>query len=450
MKNRLLALLLVSLLILEVFLIYSFLANTHTESSPDVFIGISIAYGDVADAKALIDQVSSYTNLVVIGTNAIVSNATKLNETFQYAYCKGLSFTSLVPLLGHLNRTEWFEYANQTWGDHFLGFYAYDEPAGRQLDLNETRVDNTTANNYAEAANQFENNMSSELNAVRLRQLNSTNYPLFTSDYALYWFDYKAGYDVVFSELGWNNSRQLNVALIRGAATVQNKDWGAIILWTYTVPPYIESGAELYKDLMLAYDNGAKYIVVFDGNADYTGGILTEGQLQALQQFWQYVQDNPRRSNPNGARTAYVLPDGFGYGFRGPNDKIWGLWEANPLSYNISVSVGSLLQEYGTKLDIIYDDGLQPGNNYGYNQLIYWNAYGPPPSQSPSPSPSPWPSTSPLNSPFASASRSPSSSPQKAGAVGTLMGFVYVGIVQTPLIVIVVAVVTLVFKKRTK
>ena len=108
-----------------------------------------------------------------------------------------------------------------------------------------------------------------------------------------------------------------------------------------------------------------------------------------MQQFWKYVQANPRSSNPVSARTAYVLPDGFGYGFREPNDTIWGIWGANTLSYNTSVSIGSLLQEYGTKLDIIYDDGLQPGNNYGYNQLIYWNSYNPPPSPSPLASPTP-------------------------------------------------------------
>ena len=117
------------------------------------------------------------------------------------------------------------------------------------------------------------------LNWFRRYYTNSTNYPLFTSDYALYWFDYKAGYDVLLAQFGWNYSRQLNVALCRGAATVQNKDWGVIIAWTYTDPPYIESGQELYEDLMLAYENGAKYIVVLDTNKNYTQGILEEEHL---------------------------------------------------------------------------------------------------------------------------------------------------------------------------
>ena len=271
---------LISLLIVQVFLNCGFFATAPAQSSPDVFVGVDVAYGGVAEAKAVISQVSSYTNLIVIGTDTIVLNATELNETFQYAYNKGLYFMSLVPLLGRVNKTEWFEYANQTWGDHLLGIYAYDEPAGRQLDQAppighyENLINNATTNNYVEAANQFENNMSSELNTVRSTYLNSTSYPLVTSDYALYWFDYKAGYNVVFAEFGWNNSRQLNVALDRGAATVQDKDWGAMITWTYTNPPYIESGPQLLDDMKLAYDNGAKYIIIFDSNANYTQGIL--------------------------------------------------------------------------------------------------------------------------------------------------------------------------------
>ena len=382
MKTRRLGILLVSLLVLSVFLNYGFPVKAQAEMPTDVFVGVDLAYGGVAEAKAMIDQISSYTNFFVIGTSAITGNFTKLNETCQYAYDKGLSFVILSPSMSRANRTGWLEFAKQAWGDRLLGFYAYDEPAGRQLDLNETRLGSTTPSSYIDAAAQFESNMSNQLNSVK-RYLNSTNYQLFTSDYALYWFDYKAGYDAVFAEFGWNYSRQLNAALCRGAATVQNKEWGAIILWTFTHPPYIESGAELYKDLILAYDNGAKYIIVFDSNADFTGGILKEEHMQALQQFWQYVKNNPRKSNPVSARTAYVLPNGYGYGFRGPHDRIWGPWGPDALFYNMSISANSLLGEYGTKLDIIYDDGLQSGNNYGYSQLIYWDSYSPPPSPPP-------------------------------------------------------------------
>jgi hypothetical protein len=89
-----------------------------------------------------------------------------------------------------------------------------------------------------------------------------------------------------------------------------------------------------------------------------------------------------------------VLPNAFGFGFRWPTDHIWGIWQTDALTPNITKSVGQLLAQYNEKLDIVYGDGLQPGNN-GYSQLIYWNAYDPTPSPSPSPTPSLTPTLSP-------------------------------------------------------
>ncbi len=130
---------------------------------------------------------------------------------------------------------------------------------------------------------------------------------MFTSDYALYWFEYNAGYDVVLAQIGWNYSRQINVAQVRGAATIQNKDWGVIVAWTYTEPPYLGSGEELFDDLVLAYENGAKYVVVFDSNEDYTQSILSQEHLDAMERFWQYTKNHPRQSNLLEGRVAFVL-----------------------------------------------------------------------------------------------------------------------------------------------
>src|SRR3990172_2456137 len=394
MKTKRIGVFVIFLLMFTVIASTSFSPIVHGEALPDVFVGIDIGYGDVEEAKARIDQVSAYTNLVVIGSSVVSWDATKLNSTFQYAYDKGLYFMSLSPLFRGLNRTAWFEYANQTWGNHLLGFYTYDEPAGRQLDLNESRFGDSTPSTPVEAAS------------------------LFVSNY----------------------SRQLNAALCRGAATVQNKDWGAIILWTYTTPPYIESGSELYKDLVLAYDNGAKYILIFDSNEDHTEGILKEEHLQALQRFWQYTRTNPRRNNAISDRVAYVLPNGFGYGFRGPNDKIWGLWQADALAQNISVSLGRLLEEYGTKLDIIYDDGLQPGNNYGYGKLIPWYSYNPLPSPSP---PSESTSSSSVTSESTQLSPLPDSSDSPSASLNIPMDYVYAGTAGIYLLILALAVATL-------
>ncbi len=396
MRTIRLGLILVALMLVQAFLVCFQLSKAQISLASDVYVGVDIAYGSTAEAEALIDRTNSYTNFIVIGTSKIAYNITRLNEVCQYAFDKGLSFVIWSPVFPRANRTTWVNNAKQNWGDKFLGFYAYDEPAGRQLDMNETLISGNPEN-YVDAAKQFENALGSQLTISR-NYYNSSYVRFFTSDYALYWFDYKSGYDTMFAEFGWNYSRQFNAALCRGAATVQNKDWGAIILYTYTHPPYLESGSELYKEMILAYDNGAKYIVIFDSNPDYTGDILQAEHLQAMQQFWQYVQTNPRKSTPTVGRTAFVLPNGYGYGFRGPDDKIWGLWPADDLSNNISRIFSKLLTKYGNNLDIIYDDGLQSGNN-GYGQLLYWNdtslippetssstnttapAYEPPPSQ---------------------------------------------------------------------
>src|SRR4030067_2692960 len=175
MKTMRVGAVLVSLLVLQVFLSHVLPFSAQAVGSPDVFVGVHVGYGDVAEAKAAIDKVSLYTNLVVIGSLEVAWNLTKLNETCQYAYDKGLSFISLSPSLGRANRTGWLEYAQRTWGERFLGIYAYDEPAGRQLDLNESRIGITPPIDYADAANQFVNNMSSQLNYIE-NFIGSTHY----------------------------------------------------------------------------------------------------------------------------------------------------------------------------------------------------------------------------------------------------------------------------------
>jgi len=355
------------MVIASIFIIYGFLVNdAQKKELPDVFVGIDVAYADLEAIKKLVDETSSYTNTFVIGTTGITSNVTELNEIGQYIYNKEMYFIIYFEMPPPIEVLE--DYKTR-WGDRLLGFYVHDEIGGRQLDLYEYKFVQE-ANNYSDAASQFVSKVDSLLDD---HYNESSNFRLFMSDYALYWFDYKAGFDTVFAEFGWNYSRQLNVALNRGAAKVQNKDWGVMITWTYTNPPYIESGAELYNDLVYAYDNGAKYILVFDTNENYTQGILEEEHLEALEQFWQYIQDNPRTSVDLSERVAYVLPKDYGYGFRGPTDRIWGLWEADEFSLKISTNLGAMLDEHGTKMDIIYEDGLESNNVYNYRKFIFWN-----------------------------------------------------------------------------
>jgi hypothetical protein len=399
------------------------------------------------EAKTLIDQVSGFTNLFVAGTTGITDNSTVLTEVLQYAYDHGLSFLSFVPnTFGNAcdssdpdfvpQAAQWLETAQANWGDHLLGFLqpVKDEPGGNVLDNWQWGTVSLTTQeggyifvddhfqwvsyldkdnyvrNYTDAVSKYENLLNRTLQNSALDVVNSTKYPLFTSDYALYWFDYKAGYDTVFMEFGGNYSKPLNVALCRGAAQMQNKDWGVIITYTYTEPPYLESGDALYADMVYAYNSGAKYIIIFDSNKNYTQGILQHEHLQAMQKFWEYAKNHPRNSYPVSGRTAYVLPYGYAYGFSGPRDKVWGLWQSiNEVdNFNQSVIVNSLLQEYGDRLDIIYDDNLQSIDLCSYSALLYWNDT----TLLPSPMPTPWPSFTPsptfIFSPLPSSSSIPS------------------------------------------
>jgi hypothetical protein len=361
--------LLIIILLLRIGLPAANLIGKRREPS-DLFVGIDAAFEDMDEVKQLIDDVSSYTNVFVLGCTGITHNFTRLDEMCQYIYDRGMYF---IIYREHLApNTEWLEEAKAKWGDKFLGFYAYDEAGGWQVDFYDLRPV-FEADNYTDAANQFESNMNRILDWYTQSYTNSTKYPLFTSDYALYWFDYKGGYDTVFAQFGWNYSRQLNIALCRGAATMQGKDWGAIITWTYTEPPYLESSLELFNDMLLAYENGAKYIIVFNSNENYTHGVLEPDQLQALRVFWHYVQNNPRTSFPASDRVAYVLPKDYAYGFRGPNDKIWGFWKADAISNQLCQTLGRLIEEYGFRLDVIYDEGLENNGTSGYSKLIFWN-----------------------------------------------------------------------------
>ncbi len=351
--------------------------------SPDVFVGVDVAFDNVEEIKLLVDKISAYTNTIVIGSVGITHNFTKLNDVCQYVYDKGMYFMIFAHPINDpealVIQRQWVLDAKPRWSEQFLGLYAFDEPAGRQLDnASYKAVDDEFwfADNWTDAANKYITNMSLYLNHAINDQMGASNLTLFTSDYALYWFDYKVGYDVVFAEFGWNYSRHINVALCRGAASIQNRDWGVMITWTYTEPPYLESGKELYDDLVLAYENGAKYILVFDTDKNYTHSTLKDNErLDALKRFWQYATDNPRPSDPPSDRIAYVLPKDYGYGFRGPNDTIWGIWKAANYtdSFRISTEVGHLLDRYPNKLDIIYDDGLETNNSYGYGLIIFWN-----------------------------------------------------------------------------
>jgi hypothetical protein len=192
----------------------------------------------------------------------------------------------------------------------------------------------------------------------------------FTSDYGIYWFDYKAGYDAILTELGGNNdSRQLPISLCRGAATAQGKDWGIMVTTRFDNGQVLESGPELYDDLVLGYNSGAKYAVVFDyaltvspssremvPYQPYEYGILQDEHFAALRNLWTYIQQNPRKHGSFQADVALVVPRDFGFGFRNAQDTIWGALATDAQTQTLWSDTNNYAAQYGSHLDIVYDD----------------------------------------------------------------------------------------------
>jgi hypothetical protein len=294
------------------------------------------------------------------------------------------------------------ETAKQRWGNRFLGVYYDDEPAGAQLDYNwsrffaryshdlnrlpnstmykiyadllEANASGSTPENYDREAEWFADEMQRWLEPDRWKAEGIT---LFTSDYALYWFDYLTGYDVLLAQLGWNHTLVQDIALIRGAARLQNKDWGAIITWKYTEEPYLDNEEAIYNQTLIAYEAGAKYVVIFNypkisGNPY---GIMTDEHFEALEKFWNDVMTVPNVRtihDSSQAEAALVLPKNYGWGMRHPDDKIWGFWGPDEKSPQIWELSRKLLAQYGTHLDIVYDDPAFPVAGK-YPQIYYWN-----------------------------------------------------------------------------
>ena len=395
MKFKQVTVLLILLLILPLFLNCTLTAKAvTTQTTPSLYFGVDVAFESIATTEQLIDNVSSYTNFFVIGCTGGY-NLTRLTIISQYVYDKGMTFIVYSDKPNYPS-SQWLEEAKNNWGNSFLGIYYDDEEGGKQLDqadypiVPETPATQAANYTYSDAAESYVNTLNWWLRtgpfAITKSFANPTEYQLFTSDYAFYWYDYEAGYNTVFDEYGWetgwtNDSQQLNLALCRGAATAFNEDWGAMI--TLTSSNQIEAGPTLYNDMLTAYENGAKYIVVFDSNANFTQNVLQQPQLTAMKQFWQYVQTNPRTIAPISDRTAYVLPADYAYGFRGPDDKIWGLWNADSLTVDICMTVATLLQMDGNNLDIVYPS--QTLESAGYQNIIYWNNTSLIPTPSPNP-----------------------------------------------------------------
>jgi len=374
------------------------------KSKPEFFVGVEYAIDNhsVEDCKALVDRVKNFTNLFVVDSFGITKDINNLNEVCDYVYDSGLYFFVFFIAIHYESEGDyilrynyfphiWILEAKEKYGDKFLGTYAMDEPGGSQLDQGNFKMIKTEdIENINETAKSYVDllyiHLDYYINYYTFFRIYD-DYTVLTADYGLYWFDYKAGYDTVLTEFGWNHSRPLHVALCRGAANLQNRDWGVIETWTYNNDPYLASGDELYDDLILAYHNGAKYAVIFDHpDTEYSEyGILTEEHFKALEDFWNYVKNNPSKHGTVRGEVAYVLPENFGFGFRSSTDKIWGVeadvfpeklgqWSADELAEKVWSDVNQLIDEYGSRLDIVYSDPeFNDDLKRNYDKLFFWN-----------------------------------------------------------------------------
>lgn len=379
--------------------------ETQSVSPADNFLfGVTFGSNSTKDAKVLIDKVKGYTNLFVIDSWPISQNESALTEVCDYAAQANLKFMVYFSFIfnNSPNYTQfwdnnslssgltpwhipWLNASKEKYGDKFLGIYLYDEPGGNQVDggywggNNQTftgRIITTFANttSYDDAANKFNSSLS---RSPSMQAAKNLTLPIFTSDYALQWFDYLAGYNVVLTQLGQNrgnNSKIQQIALCRGAANVQNKQWGAIVTWTYDSPPYYENGTLMLQDMNMAYQAGANYLVVFNYPQINPFGALTEEHFKAMKDFWSQIHSSPRNlgSNVKG-QVALVLPKNYGWGMRTPEDKIWGLWSADNSSAVVWDKMTVLIDKYGTRLDIVYDDASFSFQQ-NYSEIYYWNS----------------------------------------------------------------------------
>ncbi len=364
-----------TILLVAIILISVFAVMQLWDSKPEpaeFYVGVEVAYANAtaSDVKVMVDRVKDYTNLIVIGAPEVSLNQTSFNELCDYINSTGLHFVVLFaefPSYSY-NTFAWMTEARQRYGENFLGVYRYDEPGGNTIDMGPSRVVLEAAN-YSDAATRY-------VEALKPIVEFYEGYAgqVFTADYALQWFDYKLNYSAVFSEFTANHTREIAIAECRGAAANFGKDWGVMVTWKYDVPPYIESGEELLDGLISAYKAGAKYAIVFDHPKLDTYGILEDEHFEALQQFWDYVHDNPQDFGSQKGKVVYILPEDYGFGLRRANDKIWGVFEADGLSAKVWNDVNKLTSTYGFGLDIIYDEhGVVDAARNRYERLIFWN-----------------------------------------------------------------------------
>ncbi len=212
---------------------------------------------------------------------------------------------------------------------------------------------------------------------------NQSNVQLFTSDYALDWYDYQAGYNVVWGELGWNQSFTQSIDQVRGAADMAGAKWGTMIDWASLSPPTLLTGDQMYSAMRQSYEGGAEYVVVFNYMGDQQGQniirnsslpscLLQDTQFAAIQKFWTKIVQNPKETNNVKRAGCACFASELWRIHANQGEGTWGIWQSDSTSLQVWNTLQTSLHKYGSKLDIVYDDPAYPTASL-YKHVVYWN-----------------------------------------------------------------------------
>ena len=130
----------------------------------------------------------------------------------------------------------------------------------------------------------------------------------------------------------------------------------------------------MLQDMLVSYQAGAKYMIIFNYPYDQPFGILEDEHFVALETFWN-MSHSPEQNSLERiyGEVAFVIPKDYGWGMRHPDDRIWiPKWGPDDLSPVIWNNMNKLIEQYGLKLDIIYDDARFKIEDK-YSQIYFWN-----------------------------------------------------------------------------
>jgi hypothetical protein len=375
-----------TLLVLSLFFLVIEKPQGELVDNEEFYVGVAFCGNTTIEAKKLVDRVKNYTNLFVLQSGPVSWNETLTTEVCDYATNSGLD---IIVYFGDLNyrilkeddliwRLKWVKNAKDRYDSKFLGIYMYDEPGGIYLDYNWTEADilprGDTIDDLTYDSITYLYRLGFQVLDKGFRYAKTYSDNVFVSDYGLYWFDYLAGYDVVLVQIGWNHTLEQDIGLARGAANMLDKNWGSMITWKYNRPPYLDSAETIFDQMVISYECGAQYVVIFNYPTfeDKQFGVLTDEHFDVLERFWNDVVHGPEYSwgSINGS-AAFVLPKNYGWGMRHPQDRIWGWFGPDEISAQIWNISRSLLSEYGYTLDIIYDENLSLDDTY--MKYYFWD-----------------------------------------------------------------------------